>query len=259
MTIDAIAPPDRDQVLRLRSIVMAFGGLLALDGVDLDVAQGEHLAILGPNGAGKTTLFNVISGDLTPTRGSVEIKGKDCTRLASRRRPGLGMARTYQKARSFPGLSVEDNLYLAVVGKRGRHLSLWRSATDRSWREEAQAAAETVWLSDRLSTPVGDLSHGQRRQLEIGMAIATDPEILLLDEPASGLSRGERERLIELLTDLGDSTTLLLIEHDMDVALRVVDRVMVMADGQQIAAGTPAEIQRDPVVLETYLGTGGAE
>lgn len=258
MTPHAIAPSDREQVLRLRSIVMAFGGLLALDGVDLDVAQGEHLAILGPNGAGKTTLFNVISGDLTPTSGNVLIKGMDCTRLPSRRRPKLGMARTYQKARSFPGLSVEDNLYLAVVGKRGRHLSLWRSATDRSWREQACAAAETVWLSDRLATSVGDLSHGQKRQLEIGMAIATEPEILLLDEPASGLSQGERERLIELLTDLGESTTLLLIEHDMDVALRVVDRVMVMADGQQIAAGTPAEIQRDPVVLETYLGTGAS-
>ena len=258
MTPDAIASSGREQVLRLRSIVMAFGGLFALDGVDLDVVQGEHLAILGPNGAGKTTLFNVISGDLTPTSGNVLIKGMDCTRLPSRRRPRLGMARTYQKARSFPGLSVEDNLYLAVMGKRGRHLSLWRSATDRSWREQARAAAETVWLSDRLATPVGDLSHGQKRQLEIGMAIATDPEILLLDEPASGLSRGERERLIELLTGLGESTTLLLIEHDMDVALRVVDRVMVMADGQQIAAGTPAEVQRDPVVLRTYLGTGAS-
>ncbi len=258
MSPNAIMSSDREQVLRLRSIVMAFGRLFAVNGVDLDVAKGEHLAILGPNGAGKTTLFNVISGDLTPTRGTVMIKGVDCTSLPSRRRPRFGMARTYQKARSFPGLSVEDNLYLAVVGKRGRHLSLWRSGTDRSWREQARAAAETVWLTEELATPVSDLSHGQKRQLEIGMAVATDPDILLLDEPASGLSRGEREWLIELLSDLGADITLLLIEHDMDVALRVVDRVMVMADGQQIAAGTPSEIEHDPVVLQTYLGTGAS-
>ncbi len=135
---------------------------------------------------------------------------------------------------------------------------MWRSGIDREWRERARSAAERVWLADRLDTLVSDLSHGQKRQLEIGMAIVTQPEILLFDEPASGLSSGERERLVELLGDLGTHVTLLLIEHDMDVALRVVDRVVVMADGKQIATGTPAEIQHDPVVLETYLGSSGA-
>jgi branched-chain amino acid transport system ATP-binding protein len=249
--------PERTSALQVGSVRMAFGGLLALVSIDLDVRVGERLAVLGPNGAGKTTLFNVIAGDLTPTSGTVVIKGVDVTGRPSNHRPRLGVARTYQKARSFPGLTVEDNLYLAVVGKQGRHRSLWRSSTDEQWRELARTAAERVWLADRLGALVGDLSHGQKRQLEIGMAIVTEPEILLLDEPASGLSRGERERLVELLDGLPADVTLLLIEHDMDVALRVVDRVVVMADGSQIAAGTPEQIRHDPVVLETYLGSSG--
>jgi branched-chain amino acid transport system ATP-binding protein len=257
MTTDAAPAPEseRGTVLRIRSVAMRFGGLLALDGVDLDVAEGERLAILGPNGAGKTTLFNVIAGDLVPTTGSVALRGIDVTALPSRHRPRLGMARTYQKARSFPGLTVEDNLYLAVLGRHGRHRTMRRGATDAVWRERARATAERVWLTDRIDTLVADLSHGQKRQIDIGMALITEPEILLLDEPASGLSRGERERLVDLLGHLAADVTLLLIEHDMDVALRVVDRVVVLADGLQIAEGTPEEIQHDPIVLETYLGT----
>ena len=241
--------------MHLESVSVAFGGLLALGGINLDVAQGERLAILGPNGAGKTTLFNVIDGDLEPTSGRVIIKGVDCTALPSRHRPRLGVARTYQKARSFPGLTVEDNLYLAVVGRHGRHRGLLPKATDREWRERAIAAAEAVVLADQLQLPVRDLSHGQKRQLEIGMAVATDPEILLLDEPASGLSRGERERLMEMLDELAADSTLLLIEHDMDVAFRIARRVFVMADGKPVAAGTPEEIQANPVVHEIYLGS----
>jgi len=188
----------------------------------------------------------------------VTIKGVDCTLLPSRHRPRLGVARTYQKARSFPGLTVGDNLYLAVVGRQGRHRSLWRTATDRRWRERAGAAAEAVWLSDRLDTLVGDLSHGQKRQLELGMAVATDPDVLLLDEPASGLSRGERERLTELLDQLAADSTLLLIEHDMDVAFRVAERVVVMSEGRTVASGTPEAIQADPLVHEIYLGSEAA-
>jgi len=249
---------DADPVVALRSVVVAFGGLLALGGIDLDVAQGERLAILGPNGAGKTTLFNVVAGDLVPRSGSVAIHGVDCTLLPSRRRPGLGVARTYQKARSFPGLTVADNLYLAVVGRHGRHRGLRGGGKERAWRERAQAAAETVWLTDRLGVRVGDLSHGQKRQLEIGMAVATDPDVLLLDEPASGLSRGERERLTELLESLPAQTTLLLIEHDMDVAFQVAQRIVVMADGLTVAGGTPDEVQADPLVHEIYLGSEAA-
>jgi branched-chain amino acid transport system ATP-binding protein len=256
MVNDTTAPrDDHEVVVRLRSVVVAFGGLLALGGIDLDVARGERLVVLGPNGAGKTTLFNVVAGDLVPKQGSVTIKGIDCTQLPSRLRPRLGVARTYQKARSFPGLTVADNLYLAVVGRHGRHRSLLPNALNRSWRDRAGAAARTVWLSDRMDTPVRDLSHGQKRQLEIGMAVATDPDVLLLDEPASGLSRGERERLTALLDELSTDATLLLIEHDMDVAFSVARRIVVMADGKTVASGTPDEIKANPLVHEIYLGS----
>jgi branched-chain amino acid transport system ATP-binding protein len=241
-------------LLRLSSVSVAFGGLLALGGIDLDVAQGERLAVLGPNGAGKTTLFNVVAGDIRPTSGTVRIKGVDSTLLPSRRRPGLGVARTYQRTRLFPGLTVEDNLYLALVGTRGRHRSLRRSSLDEQWRLQARDAAKTVWLGDDIESYVGDLSHGQQRQLEVAMAMVTKPDLMMLDEPASGLSRGERERLVELLESLAADVTLLLIEHDMDVALRVASRVVVMADGVTIAGGTPDEIRSSAIVRDAYLG-----
>lgn len=256
MPPDTTLRTDRgNPVVELRSVVVAFGGLLALGGVDLDVAQGERLAILGPNGAGKTTLFNVVAGDLSPTDGSVTIKGVNCTHLPSRRRPALGVGRTYQKARSFPGLTVADNLYLALVGRHGRHRALLGRGGDGSWRDRASATGQSVWLDGRLDTKVADLSHGQKRQLEIGMAIATEPDVLLLDEPASGLSRGERERLIELLDHTAADSTLLLIEHDMDVAFAVARRVVVMSDGKVVATGTPDQVQANPLVSEIYLGS----
>jgi len=251
-TIDPATEPTT--LLKLSSVSVAFGGLLALGGIDLDVARGERLAVLGPNGAGKTTLFNVVAGDIRATSGSVWIRDVDCTLMPSRRRPSLGVARTYQRTRLFAGLTVEDNLYLAVIGNEGRHRSLRRTFTDERSRERARAAAETVWLGDHIASWVGDLSHGQQRQLEVGMAMVTEPDLMMLDEPASGLSRGERERLIELLESLAPDVTLLLIEHDMDVALRVANRVVVMADGVTIAAGTPDEIRGSTIVRDVYLG-----
>ncbi|SDD69556.1 ABC transporter ATP-binding protein [Glycomyces harbinensis] len=244
-------------VVQVRAVKVAFGGLLALRGIDLDVEQGERLAILGPNGAGKTTLFNVIAGDITPTSGTVAVKGVDCTRLPSRRRPRLGVARTYQKARTFEGLSVTDNVYLALAGHYRRQRVPWRSAVDRRLRDEAGRVVASVWLGDHRDTPAGALAHGQKRQLELGMAIATDPDVLMLDEPASGLSRGEREHLVELLDALAESVTVLLIEHDMDVAFRVARRVVVMADGEIVAAGAPEQVRADPKVHEIYLGSEG--
>jgi branched-chain amino acid transport system ATP-binding protein len=253
--VNTIAPvTEPTTLLKLSSVSVAFGGLLALGGIDLDVAQGERLAVLGPNGAGKTTLFNVVAGDIRPTSGRVSIKDIDCTSLPSRRRPSLGVARTYQRTRLFAGLTVEDNLYLALIGNEGRHRSLRRTFTDERSREKARVAAETVWLGDHIDSCVGDLSHGQQRQLEVGMAMVTDPDLMMLDEPASGLSRGERERLVELLESLAPGVTLLLIEHDMDVALRVASRVVVMADGLMIATGTPDEIRGSAIVRDVYLG-----
>jgi branched-chain amino acid transport system ATP-binding protein len=244
----------RQTLLRLESVVVAFGGLVAVSDIDLDVARGDRLAVLGPNGAGKTTLFNAIAGDITPNKGKVFIRGIDCTALPSRLRPQLGVARTYQKTRLFAGLTVEDNLYLAQTGKKRRHLALWRNQHDEEFRKRAREAAGKVWLGERLDAMVGDLSHGEQRQLEVGMALVVEPDLIMLDEPASGLSRGERERLVELLENLPIDTTLLLIEHDMDVALKVADSVVVMADGEKVAAGTPDEIRHDPLVHAIYLG-----
>jgi branched-chain amino acid transport system ATP-binding protein len=240
-------------------VTKAFGGLVAVDDVDLDVIHGQRLGLLGPNGAGKTTLFNLVAGDMTPTSGTISITGVDSTHLLSRHRAALGVARTYQRTRLFGGLTVIDNLYLAQTGKSGRHKALWRSAEDKALREKADAAAANVWLGKRKEDRVADLSHGEQRQLEVAMALVTDPSILLLDEPASGLSQGERERLTQLLLGLPQELTLVLIEHDMDVALRVAEDVVVMSDGKVVASGTAEEIRHDPVVHEVYLGEAGGE
>ncbi len=225
-----------------------------MDGIDLDVVHGQRLGLLGPNGAGKTTLFNLVAGDMRPTSGTIEIGGVDCTMLASRHRATMGVARTYQRTRLFGGLSVADNLYLAQTGKSGRHRALWRSGVDELFQEKSRGAAAQVWLGKRMADMVDDLSHGERRQLEVAMALVTDPSILMLDEPASGLSQGERENLTKLLLDLPRELTLILIEHDMDVALRAAEQIVVMADGKVVASGTTEEIRHDPAVHEIYLG-----
>ncbi len=240
--------------LGLRSVTKAFGGLVAVDGIDLDVVHGQRLGLLGPNGAGKTTLFNLIAGDMRPTSGVIQIGGVDCTMLASRHRASLGVARTYQRTRLFGGLSVADNLYLAQTGKSGRHRALWRSAVDSVYEERARDAAGRVWLGKRMDDLVDDLSHGEKRQLEVAMALVTEPTILMLDEPASGLSQGERENLTQLLLSLPEGLTLILIEHDMDVALKAAEQIVVMSDGKVIVSGTTEEIRHDPVVHEIYLG-----
>ncbi len=237
---------------------MAFGGVLALRGVDLDVTQGERLGILGPNGAGKTTLFNIVAGDFAPTAGTVFIGGEDVSTAPARIRPKLGVARTYQKTRLFPGLTVADNLFVAVVGKEGGHARAYNKRTDTTYRERAVASAKSVWLKDKLDTPVADLSHGEQRQLEVGMALSTAPSLMMLDEPASGLSRGERERLVELLNSFSEDMTLILIEHDMDVALNVAKRLVVMADGVVVAEGSPDDIRANQLVHDIYLGRTGS-
>jgi branched-chain amino acid transport system ATP-binding protein len=238
----------------LRGVGRRFGGLDAVRDVDLDVAHGERRAILGPNGAGKTTLFNVISGDMPATSGSIFFLGRDVAEVSAPGRARLGMGRTYQKSRLFLGLSVEDNLYLAVLGTRKGHLRLHRRAVDRELRERARELAGEVGLASKLGTLVGSISHGEQRQLEVGMARAVDPKLMLLDEPASGLSRGERVALTDMLLELDREITLVLIEHDMDVALRVAERVTMMHDGEKIVEGTPEEIRSNQLVHDLYLG-----
>ena len=257
---EAAVPEVAEPILRLRGIGRRFGGLNAVRDVDLVVAHGERRAILGPNGAGKTTLFNVISGDVAPTSGSIEFLGQDVSVLPPRSRAKLGMGRTYQKSRSFHGLTVADNLYLAVLGVRTGHLRPVRLAKrDTELRERAVELARIVGLGGREHVLVGSLSHGEQRQLEVGMARASNPHLMMLDEPASGLSRGERVALTELLMGLDPSITLILIEHDMDVALRVADRVTVMHEGTVIVEGTPAEIRANQTVHDVYLGRGNRD
>ncbi|MDX6573743.1 MAG: branched-chain amino acid transport system ATP-binding protein [Gaiellales bacterium] len=246
-------------LLRLVGVGCRFGGLAALSDVTLDVAAGERRAVLGPNGAGKTTLFNVISGDLSATSGTIEFEGRDVSRLSSPLRARLGMSRTYQKSRLFSGLTVEQNLYLSALGASGGHMRpIPVRRSDAPLYEQARGLARGVGLAGRERRLVRDLSHGEQRQLEVAMAQAGEPTLMLLDEPASGLSRGERVALTELLLGLDARLTLVLIEHDMDVALRVAERVTMMHEGRVIVEGTPDEIRASTVVHDLYLGTAAA-
>jgi len=253
----ASSPNSADPTLRLRGVGRRFGGLLAVDDVDLDVVHGERRAILGPNGAGKTTLFNVICGDMPTSSGTIELFGEDVTTRPARYRAKLGLARTYQQSRMFHGISVEDCIYLSIVGVEGGRLRpVLLPGRDRAARERAREAAVKVAISHKLGELVGSLSHGEHRQVAIAMALAAEPKALMLDEPASGLSRGERQLLTDLLLALDRHITLILIEHDMDIALRVTERVTMMHDGRVIVEGTPAEIRANETVHDLYLGRG---
>ncbi|GAB3008002.1 ABC transporter ATP-binding protein [Saccharothrix stipae] len=256
MTVPAAESGWAEPILRLRGVDRRFGGVHAVRGVDLEVRPGERRAVLGPNGAGKTTVFNLISGEFPPSSGRVELFGRDVTDLPARKRARMGLSRTFQTSRLFAGLSVEDNLYLAALGVGAGRLRMTPSAKDEELREKARPMATTVGLTDRLHDLVRNLSHGEQRQLEVGMALVADPKLLMLDEPAAGLSRAERVRLTEMLLDLDESITLVLIEHDMDVALRVARWVTMMHDGRVIVEGTPEEIRADQTVHDLYLGSG---
>jgi branched-chain amino acid transport system ATP-binding protein len=235
-----------------------FGGLVAVNSVTLAVASGERRAILGPNGAGKTTLFNVIAGEYKPTTGRVLFLEEDVTHLPPRKRARRGLTRTYQTALLFPGLSIFDNLYLALRGVSPRRMSMLRPRRNDRYLARAGELAAQVGLETGLDRKVGELSHGEQRQLELGMALAGNPRLLMLDEPAAGLSPAERTTLVQLLLELHPAITVLLIEHDMDVAFAVAQRVMVMHEGRVIADGAPDEIRTNQTVQDVYLGERGA-
>ncbi len=243
----------------MRGVGRRFGGLHAVRDVDLDIQPGERRAILGPNGAGKTTLFNVICGDFPATAGTVDLFGRNVTHLPARARAKMGLARTYQQSRLFGGLTVEDNIYLSILGVEGGHLRPLLSGRDSEYRERALVAARRAAIDHKLSELCGPLSHGEHRQVALAVALAAEPRMLMLDEPCSGLSRGERQLLTELLLALGRDITLVLIEHDMDVALRVAERVTMMHDGRVIVEGTPDEIRANELVHDLYLGRGHRE
>jgi len=235
-----------------------FRAVKAVRGVSLTVAPGERHAILGANGAGKTTLFNLIAGDVMPTGGRVLAFGRDITRLPVRKRIRLGMRRTYQTSLVFSGLTVRQSLFLAARGVNGGRFAVGRLAARSSQMEEADRLADRVGLTSVHERLAGSLSHGERRQLELGMAMAGEPKLLLLDEPAAGLSPHERVLLLSLLRGLPRSVTLVMIEHDMDIALQAVDQVTVMHNGTVVAAGNPDEIASNETVHAIYMGRHGA-
>jgi branched-chain amino acid transport system ATP-binding protein len=240
--------------LSLQGVSRRFGGVEAVRGVTLDIAYGERRVILGPNGAGKSTLFNLVAGEFRPSTGKVLLFGKDVTSLSPQYRARHGLTRTYQMAHLFTGLSVLDSIYLAVRGIVPRRMSLLRPGPNDAYMAKARQLATDVGVEAVLDRKVGTLSHGEQRQLAVGMALAGDPRLIMLDEPAAGLSQGERVRLTELLLALDPAITLVLIEHDMDVALQIAQFVTVMHEGQVIVNGTPDEIRASRTVHELYLG-----
>jgi branched-chain amino acid transport system ATP-binding protein len=243
-----------EPVLEARNLSKRFGGVLAVRDVNLRVTTGERRVTLGPNGAGKTTLFNLIAGLDTPTTGTVALFGADVTNLGAPQRARRGLSRTFQTSRLLSGLTVEDNLYLAVLGVAGGRFRLLRTGRDKAARRRARESAERAGIADLLPRPAADLSHGEQRQLEIALALAARPRLLLLDEPAAGLSRAERQQLTAVLLSLDRDVTLLMIEHDMDVAFAVAEWVTMMHEGAVIVEGPPDEIRADKRVHDLYLG-----
>ncbi len=242
--------------LELEAVSRHFGALVALADINLTVEAGERRAVLGSNGAGKTTLFNAITGDFPPTTGRVRLFGEDVTDLPVHERIRRGLRRTYQISLLFDGLSVIENIYLACRGVGRRRFSLRRPTPSDSAMQLAETLLEAVHLDEARDLQVATLSHGQQRQLEIALALAGAPRLILLDEPAAGLSPAERAELIEILQALPEHIGYIIIEHDMDVALRVAERVTMLHNWRIFKEGTPEEIENDPDVQELYLGEG---
>jgi branched-chain amino acid transport system ATP-binding protein len=244
-----------EPLLVVRGLRKRFGGLVATDGVDLDVAEGETLAIIGPNGAGKTTLIGQLAGDLSPDAGRIRFAGADVTALTAAARSHRGLARSFQITSIFRELSVLDNVALAVQAHAGHSFRFWRPAREEAaLRGPARAVLEQVGLGARADVPAGTLAHGEQRQLEIAMALATRPRLLLLDEPVAGMGPEESQRMVQLLRALRGRHTLVLVEHDMDVVWALADRISVLVYGRVIATGAPEAIRLNAEVRRAYLG-----
>ncbi len=242
-------------LLHVDNLVKRFGGLAATDHASLQVKRGEIHALIGPNGAGKTTLIHQISGALAPDDGRVVFDGTDLTHMTMHQRARLGLVRSYQLTSVFTRLTVQDNLALAIQAGQGRSFKFWQAARCEPAREaRAAEVAERVGLHAQLMRPAGALSHGEQRQLEVGLALATSPKLMLLDEPMAGMGPDESERMLALLQSLRGLTTLLLVEHDMDAVFRMADTISVLVSGQVIACGTVDQIKHDAAVKRAYLG-----
>jgi branched-chain amino acid transport system ATP-binding protein len=243
-------------VLELRRLCKSFGGLHAVREVTLCIMPGDRKAIIGPNGAGKTTLFNLITGIFPSTSGQVLLFGQDVTGWPSHRRTAMGMARTFQVTHLFPKLTVLDNVLLAIKGLRRSKFVMWRFLSSyRDVYDKAHQLLEQASFIDRKDTEVRYLSHGEQRQLEIILGLASDPKILLLDEPAAGLSSGESSEMVRFLMRLPPSLAILLIEHDMDVVFDIADHISVLHFGEVLEAGPAQQIRHSAKVQEIYLGT----
>jgi branched-chain amino acid transport system ATP-binding protein len=242
-------------MLDVRGLRKSFDGFLAVNDASVSVAKGQIAAIIGPNGAGKTTLFNLITGHLRPDSGAVMLEGRDITGLAPHDVCRLGMGRSFQRTNIFPKLTVYENVQAAFLSHRGRGRDLW-SRVERLYREETQALLGSLGLLERAEETSGFLSHGAQKQLELGIALASEPALLLLDEPTAGMSAAETRETIRLVERIARerSLTLLFTEHDMEVVFSIAQRIFVLHQGRVIAEGTPTEVRADPDVRRVYLG-----
>jgi branched-chain amino acid transport system ATP-binding protein len=244
-----------DPLLRVENLVRRFGGIVATDNLSLDIAKGELHAIIGPNGAGKTTLISQLTGQLAPSAGTIHFAGRDVTHLPAWRRSALGLARSFQITSLLPDFTAADNVALAAQAHDGHSFYFWGKARqEKHLREAAMAALTRVGLDHRADVVVSRLSHGEQRELELAVALATKPQLLLLDEPMAGLGSTESTRMVKLLQELRREVTIVLVEHDMEAVFALADRISVLVYGRVIASGSPAEIRGNEEVKRAYLG-----
>jgi branched-chain amino acid transport system ATP-binding protein len=247
-------------LLQVTGLTRRYGSLVAVDGVTLTISAGARHAVIGPNGAGKSTLFNLVAGSIRPSAGRIVFDGQDVTRRPDHARARAGIAKTFQHSSLFASLPVLENAALAVRRATGNGMRMIRPARrDAAVRDQAMRCVERVGLAERAGVPAGTLSHGERRQLEVGVALAMSPKLLLLDEPTAGMSAADSAAFAELIESLGEEVTVLVIEHDLDVVFRLATRVSVLHLGRLLADGTPAQIQADEVVQRAYLGDAAFE
>jgi branched-chain amino acid transport system ATP-binding protein len=242
-------------LLRAQAVTRRWGGLLALDKASLELARHSVHAVIGPNGAGKSTLINILSGELEPSAGQIELLGQNVTRWSQPRRARAGLGRSYQRNTIYPSFTVLENCRLAAQIRHPRAWAFWQDAQRCPHSsQKSREVAERAGLGAVLDRNAGMLSHGQKRQLEIAMCLATDPEVLLLDEPLAGMGAEETERMLALLADLKSSHAILLVEHDMDAVFRIADKITVMVNGVVIACGSPDFVRNHAAVRHAYLG-----
>jgi branched-chain amino acid transport system ATP-binding protein len=242
-------------LLTAQNLVKRFGGLAAVNDISLGLYRGQIHAVIGPNGAGKSTLTNLITGDIAPTSGSVTLGNQDITGISPEKISRAGLGRSYQKTNIFLPLSVWDNVYLAAQSRAQRAWSLFANASHSiANKQRATRAIELSGLQNKQNYTASTISHGEQRQLEIAMALATEPQVLLLDEPLAGMGTAEAERMIELLHRLKNEHAIMLVEHDMDAVFQLADQLTVMVNGQMIASGLPADIRSNAAVQAAYLG-----